>query len=285
MSVPSPEVENDNADRESLIQARLRMQEPPARAVRIESVSPFADRPGALRGESIMTIKTHLAQQLVFGRPGSEHKCAVIGLIGFAGMLTQISNGAKLDDPYADKWLLEVEAAIDATVLEIAELREGIAQALAQRPDIHHTVAQSVKPLEVPLYFSNQLAFRAAYLVNDFDTLVCMAQTAKYVAVLTTVNSNSVIQAGSKAVRRTFTSAEGYRYTGVSRADIAHGTARAGEALQRWGELPPEILNGTRRAEYGPLLAPDSYAHRIAADLEATERVEEASCGGNAPVP
>lgn len=271
MSTPSPDVENDSAHREALIQARLRMQEPPAQAVRVESASPFADRPGALRGESVMTIKTHLAQQLVFGRPGSERKRAIIGLIGFAGMLKPIFDGAKLDDPYADKWLLAVEAAIDAAALELAELRDGIAQALAQRLDIHHTVAQSVKPLEVPLYFSNQLAFRAAYIVNDFDMLVCMAQTAKHVAVLTTTKSNSVIQAGSKAVRRTFTSSTGYRYTGVSRADIAHGTARAGEALKCWGELPPEILNGTRRAEYGPPLASDSYAHRIAADLEVAE--------------
>jgi hypothetical protein len=101
--------------------------------------------------------------------------------------------------------------------------------------------------------------------------LVCAAQTAKHVAVITTVKSNAVIQRGSKSIRRTFTAATGYRYTGVSRADIAYGTARAGEALQRLGEVPPEILNGSRRAEYGPPLPADSYAPRIAAESEVTE--------------
>lgn len=228
-----------------------------------------AERPGALRGESVMTVKTRLAQQLVFGRTGSRYadgKREIIGLIGFAGMLRPIFTGAKLDDPYADQWLLDIEAGIDSTAAELAELRDSAKRALARRPDVHHTVAQSVNPIQVPLYFSNQLAFRAAYLVNDFDMLVCAAQTARHVAAITTTRSNELIQQGSKAIRRTFTSATGYRYTGVSRADIAHKTARAIEALERWGELPREVLDGSRRAEYGPPLPADSYARHFAAD-------------------
>ena len=42
-------------------------------------------------------------------------------------------------------------------------------EALAQRPDVQHEVAQSVQPLQVPLSFSNPFAFRAAYLINDFE--------------------------------------------------------------------------------------------------------------------
>lgn len=241
----------------------------------LPTVSPSpsrTERPGALRGASVMTVKTHLAQQLVFGRAASQDpngKRAIIGLIGFAGMLKPIFAGAKLDDPYADKWLLDIEAAIDATACELAELEAEVTAALAKRSDVQHTIAQSVKPQEVPLYFSNQLAFRAAYLINDFDTLVCAIQTGRHVAVLTASRSNALIQRASKAIRRTFTSAGGYRYTGVSRADIAHGTAKAAEALNRWGELPVAILSGAHRAEYGPPLPADSYAPRIAADADA----------------
>ena len=276
MTTPTLDLDDHEAGQESLARARHQMRKEPAPPVRVEAESPFTTRPGALRGESVLTVKTHLAQQLVFGRPASQRpdgKRAIIGLVGFAGMLKHIFTGAKLDDPYADQWLLDVEAGIDTAAKELADLRESVAQVLAERPDVHHAVAQSVKPLEVPLYFSNQLAFRAAYLVNDFDALVCAIQTAKHVAVLTTVKSNAMIQRGSKTVRRTFTSANGYKYTGVSRADIAHGTARAGEALKRWGELPLDVLDGTRRAEYGPPLPAESYAQRFAADSQPTDGV------------
>lgn len=270
----TPESDNASAASEELTDLRRQTTPEPPVPIRAATTLGASARPGALRGASVLIVKTHLAQQLVFGRPGSpraDGKRAIIGLIGFAGMLKPIFAAAKLDDPYADKWLLDIEAAIGAAASELAELRDSLATALAQRPDVQHTVAQSVKPLEVPLYFSNQIAFRAAYLVNDFDSLVCAAQTAKHVAVITTVASNAVIQRGSKSIRRTLTSATGYRYTGVSRADIAYGTARAHEALKRWGEVPPDILNGSRRAEYGPPLPADSYAPRIAAQSELAE--------------
>lgn len=271
MAMRASEPANATPDEERAAVTGQEAQESHNAPTLVETIPKAVERPGALRGQSVMTVKTHLAQQLVFGRPTSSRadgKRAIIGLIGFAGMLKPIFTAAKLDDPYADHWLLEIEAAIEAAAVELGELRDGVEQVLARRPDIQHTVAQSVKPVEVPLYFSNQLAFRAAYLVNDFDMLVCVTQTARHVAAITTTKSNALIQRGSKMIRRTFTSASGYRYTGVSRADIAHGTARAGEALARWGALPQAILAGTRRAEYGPPLPADSYARHFAAHPE-----------------
>jgi integrating conjugative element protein (TIGR03761 family) len=265
------------AKRPSLLAADRRMRELSPSPIQVLTALPYAARPGRLRGVSVLTIKTYLAQQLVFGRAAShdaDGKRGIIGLIGFAGMLTQLFNGAKADDPYADKWLLDIEATIDAAAEALKDAHDTVLEALAQRADVSHGVAQSVKPLHVPLYFSNRFAYRAAYLVNDFDNLFCAIQTAKHVAFLTNEQSNALIHSSSKTVRRTFTSANGYRYTGVSRADIAYGTARAVEALQRWGELSPDILDGTRRAEYGPPLPAESFADRIVANAQGAASVE-----------
>ena len=265
------------AKRPSLLAADQRMRALPSLPIQLFTALPYAARPGRLRGVSVLTIKTYLAQQLVFGRAASQDadgKRGIIGLIGFAGMLTQLFNGAKADDPYADKWLLDIEAAIDAAVEALKDAHDTVVEALAQRADVSHGVAQSVKPLHVPLHFSNRFAYRAAYLINDFDNLLCAIQTAKHVALLTNKQSNALIQGSSKTVRRTFTSANGYRYTGVSRADMAYGTARAVEALQRWGELPPDILDGTRRAEYGPPLPTESFANQIVADAQGAASAE-----------
>lgn len=272
MEARALDAEDGIAKRDSLARANGRMTEESAAPVQVDADSPFENRPGALRGESRLTIKTHLAQQLVFGRTASqreEGKRAIIGLVGFASMVKHIFTGSKLDDPYADKWLLDIEVALDAAAEELVEYRASVAEQLAQRPDVHHSVAQSVKPIEVPLHFSNQFSFRAAYLVNDFDTLICAIQTAKHVAVMTSIISSEMIRGSCKSVRRAFTSANGYRYTGVSRADIALGTAKASDVLKKWGELPADILDGTRRAEYGPALPEESFANQIADDSQS----------------
>ena len=283
MAETKPESDDRNrgegqlATRPSLLAADHRMRQKPALPVPVLTAQPYAARPGKLRGISVLTIKTYMAQNMVFGRAASrdaEGRRGIIGLIGFARSLNQIFNGAKSDDPYADKWLLDIEAAIDAAAEALDDARETVTKALAQRADVNHGVAQSAKTLHVPLYFSNQFAYRAAYLVNDFDNLLCAIQTAKHVAVFTHEQSNPLIRSSSKMLRRTFASASGYQYTGVSRADMAYGTARAAEALRRWGELPPDVLDGTRRAEYGPPLPAESFAHRIAAEAEAPASAE-----------
>ena len=275
MATPDPNKRNAAPTSLQIVDARMR--EAPAPPTPVEAEAPYAKRPGVLRGVSTLTIKTHLAQQFVFGRGGgrySDNDHHIMGLIGFARTVKGVFRGAKQDDPYADQCLLSIEATIDAAVKEIAGSRDIVVEALAQRPDVQHEVAQSVQPLQVPLYFSNPFAFRAAYLINDFDTLVCAIQTAKHVAVITTIEGRAMMQRSSKTVRGMFNSANEYRFTGVSRADIAHGTAKAREAIERWGELPADILDGTRRAEYGPPLPSGSFARRIADDAGGSEDAE-----------
>ncbi|MEM6485220.1 MAG: TIGR03761 family integrating conjugative element protein [Pseudomonadota bacterium] len=251
---------------ESMQRADKAMRNQIQQPAKVDMDKPLAMKPGALRGESTLIVKTRLAQRLVFGRSErrEDKKVAIIGLIGFSGMLKQLCMGVKLDDPYADLWLINVEAAIEEGQAEIASMRATISEALAERPDFSHGIAQSTRPLEVPLYFSNQMAFKAAYLINDYDNLVCAAMTAKHVAVMTSVAADDLIRKGGKAVRRAFCSANGYSYTGVARADIHHGTAKAKRPREAWGEIAHDILTGERRASCAPDLPPKSYANSVA---------------------
>tara|TARA_R110002049_G_scaffold20717_6_gene75919 strand:- start:1672 stop:2532 length:861 start_codon:yes stop_codon:yes gene_type:complete len=267
---------DSNIDHEAIEKVRERINGSPALSEPAGAGKPFASRPGPLRNDSSMSIKTGLAQQLVFGRSGSKNspdKRAVIGLVGFAKMLKPIYEAAELDDPYADKRLLDIEAFIECSFQDLRELRATVDKLLVSRSDVHHRLAHSLKPVQVPLYFSNQFAFRAAYLINDFDTFVCAVQTAQFVALLTTTKTNTLIRRGNKTVRRALASATGYQCSGVSRADILSGTAKARAAVKRWGELPPDILDGSRRAVFGPPLPEASLASRFVADT--TVRVKK----------
>ncbi|MGH8647483.1 MAG: AcaB family transcriptional regulator, partial [Gammaproteobacteria bacterium] len=57
---------------------------------------------------------------------------------------------------------------------------------------------------------------------------------------------------GGRALRRAMGAALGYKYEGVKRHDVHEGNAKAQQAEARMGALPPDVLEGTRRARHAP---------------------------------
>ena len=210
------------------------------------------ERPGALRGGAILTLQTSQAQRLVKGRGRTAQKPAIIGLLGFATLLRPIWHGARADDPYADWWLINVHAALESAWDAFVAMECEVTDRLQNSQAIEVTPPSSIKPVVVALTFSNPYAFRGARLVARYDALVRTALSARYVGLLTWEESERVVSLGARHVRKAFPRAVGYVFTGITRADIAQGTARAAQARERMGELPEDVLSGTRRAPYAP---------------------------------
>lgn len=211
------------------------------------------ERPGVLRGNATLTVHTRQAQRLVRGRPATPDKPAIIGLLGFANLLRAIWHGARANDPYADGWLLRIHAALEHTHSQIAETRATLV--LDETGPITVAPASSVKPVRVPLQFSNAYAFRGAWLLAAYDGLVCAVLTARHVGVLPRDEAEQILHHGGRRARRALSSPLGYRLLGVTRRDIEQGTARAVQAREAMGELPPDVLQGTRRAPHAPTVA------------------------------
>ncbi|MDE2052947.1 MAG: DUF1845 family protein, partial [Gammaproteobacteria bacterium] len=57
---------------------------------------------------------------------------------------------------------------------------------------------------------------------------------------------------GSYLLRSTFALAQRYRYCGATRDDIAANNAVARAAREQYGELPQDVLEGTRRSRFAP---------------------------------
>ena len=53
-------------------------------------------------------------------------------------------------------------------------------------------------------------------------------------------------------MRRVLQSPVGYRFLGVTRRDLAQGTAKALQAIEVMGEVPGDVLAGTCRAPHAP---------------------------------
>ena len=223
------------------------------------------DRPGALRGEVWITIQTRQAQRLVIGRKPTPDKPGIIGLTRFGALTSMLNLCARLDDPYADWWLVKVEDALEQAAQEIKDLREHVETLLTKAPGMQVDIAQTLAPVRIPLKFSNPYAYQGARLVTDFDTLVRTVLTARHVGFMARDSAERSLNLGGRAVRRALATAMGFKNQATRRKDLEDNTARAREAKRLMGEVPEAILNRTRRAK----LAPERVSQTTARGLKS----------------
>ena len=118
---------------------------------RRESGAQLLAQPGALRGRAWLVLQTRQAERLVKGRRASAEKPAILGLLSFASLLRALWHGARADDPYADWWLLQVDAALTLAAETLAAQALTLAVQLAAASAIELDLAVSVKPADAAL--------------------------------------------------------------------------------------------------------------------------------------
>ena len=219
------------------------------------ALSLVENQPGVLRGVVTLTLETHQAHRLVKGRSGTAEKPAIIGLIGFANLLRVIWHGARAGDPFADWWLIKVHNALEWADRALNEAIGTVQTRLAAIEAIRVTPGASVRPVHIPLRFSNPYAYRGAHLVAQYDRLVRAALTAQHIGVMTRDDAARVLAFGGRQLRRAFLSPMGYHLTGITRADVIQGTVRKSQAQASMGEVPLDILSGDLRAPHAPIRA------------------------------
>lgn len=208
--------------------------------------------PGALRGEIWLTLQTHQALILVHGRDALSDKPAIVGLTGFADRLRIIWNAARHDDPYADWWLLKVDAAIGAAAALIRSHQSAVAEELDQFIPMAIAVAMSDSPARIRLQFANPYAYQAARLLARFDELICAVVTANHVGLIDTARRAQIQHVCARKLRGLFMLPLAYRNMKLDRPTVLARIGRAHEARQTMGEIPDEVLSGERRASFAP---------------------------------
>ena len=225
--------------------------------------SKIEERPGVLRGGAVLTLQTRQAQRLVKGRGYSAEKPAIIGLIGFANLVRSVWHGARADDPYGDWWMLQVHEALEQAERELSALEREVGARLDGLSALEVALPASTKPARVSLKFSNPYAFRAARVIGAFDALACKVLGARHVGLLARDEAEGLLHQGGRIVRRALQSPVGYRFLGVTRHDIAQGTAKALHAIEIMGEVPGDVLTGNRRAPHAPAVVSPPHDNPI----------------------
>ena len=210
---------------------------------------------GVLRSAMSLTLHTHHASRIWNGRAPSEDKPGIIGLAAFLSVMTRMKRGAEQDDPYSDWWMLRIEDKLAETKQRLQAVREQVDHVLATIPPAL-TLGENlnVQPVKLPVFASAQLAFAAIYLLADFDELARKLLLAHHTALIDRRTLEQWIDDGAHGLRSLFTLAQYYRYSGTTREDFAAGNAAARAAIEKFGELPQEVIDGTRRSGFAPPL-------------------------------
>ncbi|RUT42293.1 TIGR03761 family integrating conjugative element protein [Pseudomonas sp. PAMC 29040] len=210
---------------------------------------------GSLRSAMSLMLHTHHASRIWHGRTPSEGKPGIVGLNGFVAIMTKLKRGAEQDDPYSDWWMLRIEEKLSTTKEQLQALREQVDQALADVPAALSLGENlNVQPVKLPLFVASQLGFMAVYLLADYDDLARRLILAHHTALIDRSTLERWLNEGAHALRSLFSLAQQYRYSGTQRDDFAANNAAARAALEIYGELPQDVLEGTRRSRFAPPL-------------------------------
>lgn len=229
---------------------------------------------GALRSAMALTLHTHHASRIWHGRAPAEGRAGIIGLNGFVSIMNKMKRGAEQDDPYSDWWMLRIEEKLTQTKVSLQALREQVDQALADvPPTLSLGENLNVQPVKLPLFVNAQLGFMAVYLLADYDDLARKLILAHHTALIDRSTLERWLNEGAHALRSLFSLAQQYRYSGTQRDDFAANNGAARAALEKYGPLPQDVLEGTRRSRFAPPLlrrTPQNTTQRDADEVGAS---------------
>jgi integrating conjugative element protein (TIGR03761 family) len=208
---------------------------------------------GSLRSAMTLTLHTHHASRIWHGRAAAEGRPGIVGLNGYVAVMNKMKRGSEQDDPYSDWWMLRIEEKLEQTKTTLQSLREQVEQALAGVPAALSLGENlNVQPVKLPLFVNAQLGFAAVYLLADYDDIARKLILAHHTALIDRRTLEDWLNEGAHALRSLFSLAQKYRFSGATRDDFAAKNAVARAALEKLGELPQDVLEGTRRSRFAP---------------------------------
>lgn len=191
-------------------------------------------------------LETEAAFRLVIGRPRTNVKPAINGLLSFASLLRDTWDAAKGGDPYARWWLVKVEAALaraeSIIKAELAAVQEKLSA--CSLLEIDPTRGRQARRLD--LLFACPYAYNGARLTKQLDVLIRLLDTSTEIGVLRKPDATHPRLRCERALRHAFASSQGFWNFGVTSDLVRCRDPKAIDAEAKMGVLPNDILAGER---------------------------------------
>ncbi|RUS67780.1 hypothetical protein CUZ56_00257 [Saezia sanguinis] len=208
---------------------------------------------GSLRSQMRLTLHTHHAARMWRGRPPKDGVPGIIGLNGFLAFTNKMARFASQDDPYADWWLIRVEEKLSDVKTRLAEIKEQLEAIYVNVPAAMSLGENlNLQPANIAIFANSPLGFLAIFLLAEFDEITRQLVLAHHTALIDRNTLDRYLDHCSHHLRSLFTLVQRYRDSQVTREDFAAGNTAASTAIEKFGEIPADILNGTRRSRFAP---------------------------------
>lgn len=217
---------------------------------------------GALRSKINLSLHTYHATRLWWGRGVESGKPQIIGMRQFLFLVGAVQRNATRDDPYADHWMLQIDAKLEDVRSRVDVLLADSEKLLKQIPE-ELTIEENVnqKPFMTPVYTGGQQGWLALRLLIDFDRLARNILLASHVALISRNDAFDLLRSANHDLRSLCAFPQRYPgYSGVTRDDFAANNAKAREAREKFGDLPKDVLEGTLRSPYAPMIQKSASA-------------------------
>lgn len=222
----------------------------------MSKIAEQAESLGALRSKIELTLHTHHAGRLWTGRGIETGKPQIIGMKQFLMICGAIKQNASKDDPYADYWLIKIEDKIhetNAELIAVGQLVESLIASLPPELSVEENI--NVAPLKLPVYTGGQHGYLALRALIEYDRQVRQILLAHHVALIGRNETEALIRRAGHAIRSLCALSSQYPgYSGTTRDDFAAKNAKSADALQKFGELPNDVLSGENRSAFAPVI-------------------------------
>ncbi|MEG3117105.1 TIGR03761 family integrating conjugative element protein, partial [Salinicola sp. 4072] len=154
-------------------------------------------------------------------------------------------------------WLLMLEEKVDETRQALQQLETRVSSVLKQIPeglDVSRNFSQ--QPFVTPVFTGGQMGWQAVMLLMQYDSIVRDVLLAHHIGLLGNKQRGAMIRdQGGHALRSLcYAPVKFPGFSGATRDDFAANNAKARNALEKYGELPQDILEGKRRSEFAPTI-------------------------------
>lgn len=228
-----------------------------------KSVSRFGAIPDAiengggsdsLQSEISITLHTRAASRLWAGRKKTEESPAIISCPRFADTTRLMEQNVRNDDPYADYHFYEIHNEIISAREKLQKTRKAVEQLIKDNlPEgMSMTKSLSQSPEVIELRIASKLSFLTMYLLADFDILARQVMLARHTALIERPRSEEILYNAQKTFRSVLHRSTKWRFTGVTRDDMAANNQKAQRAIELMGQLDEEFLKGEKRSSLAP---------------------------------
>jgi hypothetical protein len=208
-------------------------------------------QPSSVKFRTWLELHTHDGYDLVHGVKGKGGKPDTPGLFDFSRILSTIYRRAKLDDPYADWWLIKIESR--------ANLVKDFLKIMIENIDPRVGTPHIAQPKRVETYFGfgNPYSHKMALLITYYDHFLRLAYVAKSLGNTDRRQFNYIRYHVLRRVRSVLVLPLGYRrYIRLSRHNLTSDDPEVQAAI---ANIPGEVSSGKKRPKSRPWIPEHCY--------------------------